>query len=58
MWISPRRRHTTLVDRVRAFVERISRIPDARQGPAGPIFAVLRHDFPLALRFGFSPVIT
>ena len=43
-----------LLDGVRTFVERIARVPDARQGPARPIFAALWHDFPLALRLGFA----
>lgn len=44
-----------LFDGIGPLVERVSRISNARKGPARPILAVLRHDLTLPVRFGLAP---
>ena len=44
-----------LFDGIGPFVERVSWVSDARQGPSRPVFGVFRDDFSLSVRLGFAP---
>lgn len=41
-----------LLDGICTFVQRVTWVTDAREGPPGPIGRVFRNDFSLAMRFG------